>query len=1337
MQQREFKIGSIGFPKPHPNRHIETSKSPVLNLDKFEGDEVVYQQIKNDYITTAPKSRMAEGLRIFPTGTGYIGSGDALSVAVDAGASKTCTASLETLIPERQEMKPPLHDGQGVVGGKPSLLLSSTEHSTRLEYDNTASSSSDPISPLSPTTAQELSPDRPSSSNDANSFLFPRSPNSFDGETLRSRANSVNSNVETLRSRSGSTVKPPIRPDGADYDDVPLSEALKVDERNKQDFEVENNPFAFSPGQLNKLLNPKSLAAFKALGGLKGLEKGLRTDLTAGLSLDETHLEGTVSFEDAVHSSSTKHEDTNTSTAQRPVSKDGVQYADRIRVFDRNKLPERESDSFLVLLWRAYNDKIIILLTIAAVVSLSLGLYETFSGGSKVDWVEGVAICVAILIVTIVTAVNDWQKERQFVKLNRKKNDREVKAIRSGKSIMIFIFDITAGDVLHLEPGDAVPADGIFLSGHGVRCDESSATGESDQMKKTDGHEVWERINNGTATRKLDPFIISGSKVLEGVGTYLVTSVGPNSSYGKIMLSLQTTNDPTPLQVKLGNLADWIGGLGMAAAATLFFALLFRFLAQLPENHHSPAMKGKEFLDILIVAVTVIVVAIPEGLPLAVTLALAFATSRMVKENNLVRILRACETMGNATVICSDKTGTLTQNKMTVVTGNFGMKSTFDRTPEAEDEGPSAAAQIFNEASTAARDLVMKSIALNSTAFEGEENGEKTFIGSKTEVAMLHLAQSYLGLSLTEERASAEIVQLIPFDSSRKCMGVVIRQSDGSFRLLVKGAAEIMLYQSSNVISELPAPQLQPNILTSKAKSEILNTINSYAKRSLRSIGMVYKDFECWPPQGAKTMEEDKSCADFNDVFNNMTWVGVVGIQDPLRDEVPDAIKKCNKAGVSVKMVTGDNLTTAVAIATECGIKTPEGIAMEGPKFRQLSDEEMDRILPKLQVLARSSPEDKRILVSRLKHLGETVAVTGDGTNDGPALKAADVGFSMGIAGTEVAKEASSIILLDDNFKSIVTAISWGRVVNDAVAKFLQFQITVNITAVILTFVSSLANSKGKSVLNAVQLLWVNLIMDTFAALALATDAPTEKILDRKPSPKSAPLFTITMWKMIIGQAIYQLAVTLVLYFAGAKIFGYDLENKILSAQMDTIVFNTFVWMQIFNEFNNRRLDNKFNIFEGMFKNYFFLGINAIMIGGQIMIIFVGGAAIGVKALTAVQWAICIGTSLPCLLWAVIVRCLPDRHFEIVMNMVIACFSFFWKPIARACRVIFSPIRKAFKTFGQTLFPKKDTLQPEELNEKRPRDEEIGDIEKQAANSFPVAAPPTIAPPPITLTAPS
>ena len=305
---------------------------------------------------------------------------------------------------------------------------------------------------------------------------------------------------------------------------------------------------------------------------------------------------------------------------------------------------------------------------------------------------------------------------------------------------------------------------------------------------------------------------------------------------------------------------------------------------------------------------------------------------------------------------------------------------------------------------------------------------------------------------------------------------------------------------------------------------------------------------------------------------------------------------------------------------------------MEGPKFRQLSDEEMDEVLPDLQVHPRSSPEDKCILVKRLKHVGETVAVTGDGTNDGPALKLADVGFSMGIAGTEVAKEASAIILMDDNFSSIVKAVMWGRSVNDAVSKFLQFQITVNITAVILAFVSAVSSPEMHSVLSAVQLLWVNLIMDTFAALALATDPPTEQVLDRKPTLKRAPLITTNMWKMIIGQAIYQLLVTFVLYFAGYDFLGYDTRcignpdvaqcTSDLHTELNTMVFNTFVWMQIFNEFNNRRLDNKLNIFEGMQRNLFFICINCIMVGGQVMIVFVGSTAFQIKGIDGRQWAV-------------------------------------------------------------------------------------------------------------------
>lgn len=674
----------------------------------------------------------------------------------------------------------------------------------------------------------------------------------------------------------------------------------------------------------------------------------------------------------------------------------------------------------------------------------------------------------------------------------------------------------------------------------------------------------------------------------------------------------------------------------------------------------------------------------------------------MVKENNLVRVLRACETMGNATVICSDKTGTLTQNKMTVVAGTLGSKG-FSQNYDEE----SSAAELFKASPQDARDLLVKSIALNSTAFEEFKDGAKDFIGSKTEVALLQLARDYLGMDVTTERGSAKIVQLIPFDSARKCMGVVYQVSDGHYRLLVKGAAEFMADKcSARVDSNSDNFSIVPT--TAADKQQDLETIESYAKKSLRTIGLVYKDFSTpsWPPAEAARVEDDPDSAEFDNIFCDMTWLGVMGIQDPLRLEVPAAIQRCHVAGVQVKMVTGDNINTATAIAESCGIKTENGVVMEGPKFRQLTEEDMDKVIPHLQVLARSSPEDKRILVARLKKLGETVAVTGDGTNDGPALKTADVGFSMGIAGTEVAKEASSIILLDDNFKSIVTAIAWGRAVNDAVAKFLQFQITVNITAVLLTFVSSLYNSNNESVLSAVQLLWVNLIMDTFAALALATDAPTDKILNRKPVPKSASLFTVTMWKMILGQALYQLGITFMLYFAGEKILNDYLDTDPVTRhdQLDTIVFNTFVWMQIFNEFNNRRLDNKLNIFEGMHRNYWFMGINVIMVGGQVMIVYVGGEAFNVSPITGVQWGVCIACAFGSLPWAVILRCVPDKPVGIVIKVVTTAVGFVMKPIGRGLSAIARPIKRVVRRNKKT-DSEVDAKSLSELDERAPDEE--------------------------------
>lgn len=980
-------------------------------------------------------------------------------------------------------------------------------------------------------------------------------------------------------------------------------------------FQQSDNPFGFTRGHFNKFLNPKSLQAYYASGGVVGLEKGLQTDLVNGLDVREGNLTRRVSFGAATSHipkkprkySSVSYASTLPVAPEPSIVKGGDApsslpadvainhdaekgtlpsptnpFADRIRVFNDNRLPKKKGKSIWELAWEAYKDPFILVLSGAAVISLALGIYETISaqkehpdGPTPVDWVEGVAIVVAITIVVVVSAGNDWQKERQFAKLNAKKEDRYVQVIRSGKTRDVSVYDILVGDVVCMNQGDLIPADGVIIESNEIKCDESSATGESDQMKKTAGREVYDRItaNGGSVVglEKLDPFVISGAKVLEGSGRYLVTAVGVNSSFGKIMMDLRQESDKTPLQVKLEKFAGAITKFGLGSAVLLLLVLTFEFVGHLSTDTRTASAKASTFLDILIVAVTVIVVAVPEGLPLAVTLALAYATTRMLKDNNLVRVLRACETMGNATTVCSDKTGTLTQNKMTVVAGTVGKEGKFADLATDDDEKPRTTDIVLSEFSDEAKELFRVSVVLNSTASDGESSGQ--FNGSKTETALLSLIGDHVGIGgpLSVIRAKYDIVQIFPFDSARKCMGVVIKTSTG-YRLFVKGASEILLSKCTNYVGNITG-ELSTVDLSMEDNDFFDQVILSYAQKSLRTIGLVYKDYAQWPPIGVPILEESIGAPTpkvaFDSIFFDMTLFAIVGIQDPLRPNVSEAVQQCKHAGVTVRMVTGDNVETAKAIARECGIydethSSPYSV-MEGPSFRRLPLEEMQVAVRSLRVLARSSPDDKRMLVKALKDQDEIVAVTGDGTNDGPALKMADVGFSMGIAGTEVAKEASSIILMDDNFSSIVKALMWGRAVNDAVQKFLQFQLTVNITAVILTFVSAVSSSDTRSVLTAVQLLWVNLIMDTFAALALATDAPTPSILNRLPTSRKAGLVSLRMWKMIIGQAILQLAVTFMLNFGGAKMFGYTTAQE--HAQLRTMVFNTFVWMQIFNEF--------------------------------------------------------------------------------------------------------------------------------------------------------------------------
>jgi Ca2+-transporting ATPase len=714
---------------------------------------------------------------------------------------------------------------------------------------------------------------------------------------------------------------------------------------------------------------------------------------------------------------------------------------DRQRVFGTNKLPEKKLKSIWELVWIAYNDKVLILLSIAAVISLAVGIPQSVRG-TGVEWVEGAAIIAAIFVVVTVGAANDWQKERQFAKLNKKKEDRYVKVIRSGKTAEVSTYDIIVGDVMCLEPGDMIPADGILIDGHGIKCDESSVTGESDLLRKTPGDKVYEAIVQKKDLKKMDPFIMSGSNVEEGTGTFLVTATGVHTTYGRTVMSLQDEGETTPLQVKLNVLADYIAKVGLTSGLILFVVLFIKFLVRIEEIEGGAEAKGQAFLRIFIVAVTIVVVAVPEGLPLAVTLALAFATTRMIKDNNLVRLLRACETMGNATTICSDKTGTLTQNKMSVVAATLDTTSQFGGQPSSNNaaSAPSSetlsAPEFISTLSPSTKHHLLQSIALNSTAFESDRDGVTTFIGSKTETALLSFAREQLGLGpVAEERANAKIVQMFPFDSSRKYMAVVTCMDNGKYRMLVKGAAEILVRQSAKIVQDA-TKGLAETPLSEEARTMLDTIITDYASRSLRCIALAHRDFEKWPPHGTPT--DDNEMAAFEPNFKDMTMLGIFGIQDPVREGVPDAVRQCQHAGVFVRMVTGDNINTAKAIAQQCGIYTPGGIAIEGPEFRQLSHDQMNKLIPNLQVIARSSPDDKKILVSQLKELGETVAVTGDGTNDAQALKTADVGFAMGIAGTEVAKEASDIILMDDNFKSIVKAIAWGRTVTDAVKKFLQ-----------------------------------------------------------------------------------------------------------------------------------------------------------------------------------------------------------------------------------------------------------------------------------------------------------
>ncbi|KAA8593658.1 hypothetical protein FQN60_009774 [Etheostoma spectabile] len=674
--------------------------------------------------------------------------------------------------------------------------------------------------------------------------------------------------------------------------------------------------------------------------------------------------------------------------------------------------------------------------------------------------------------------------------------------------------------------------------------------------------------------------------------------------------------------VPVSNLCSFEPGLIMSALTVIILILYFVIDTFAVQGRTWVAectpIYIQYFVKFFIIGVTVLVVAVPEGLPLAVTISLAYSVKKMMKDNNLVRHLDACETMGNATAICSDKTGTLTMNRMTVVQAYVG-DTHYRKVPEPE----AIKAETL--------EVMVNSIAINS-AYTTKILTECALLG-----LVLELKRDYQ--PIRDEVPEEKLYKVYTFNSSRKSMSTVLKNPDGGFRMYSKGASEIVLRKCSYILDT----QGQPRIFKPKDRDEMVRkVIEPMACDGLRTICVAYRDF----PADAGEPNWDNE----NDILNDLTCIVVVGIEDPVRPEVPEAITKCQRAGITVRMVTGDNINTARAIATKCGILLPgeDFLCMEGKEFNQqirndqgeVEQERLDKVWPKLRVLARSSPTDKHTLVKGIidSTVGETrqvVAVTGDGTNDGPALKKADVGFAMGIAGTDVAKEASDIILTDDNFTSIVKAVMWGRNVYDSISKFLQFQLTVNVVAVIVAFTGACITQD--SPLKAVQMLWVNLIMDTLASLALATEPPTESLLLRRPYGRNKPLISRTMMKNILGHAVYQLVIIFTLLFAGESIFDIDSgRNAPLHAPPSehyTIVFNVFVMMQLFNEINARKIHGERNVFEGIYKNPIFCSVVLGTFVLQIIIVQFGGKPFSCTALTIDQWLWCVFIGVGELLW--------------------------------------------------------------------------------------------------------
>ena len=1114
----------------------------------------------------------------------------------------------------------------------------------------------------------------------------------------------------------------------------------------------------------------------------------------------------------------------------------------REETFGSNKVFVEPVPPFCHYVWEALKDLMVRILILAAVVSIVLGC--TFSEDPSKDWVDGVSIVVAVLIVVLVGSITDYQKEQKFHELNEVQNEgTKYKLIRNGQPQDHISDDLLVGDLIMINYGDIMAADILLIEGNGIKMDESALTGESDAMKKEKFDKCYEMQQSGE--KKLpSPLILSGTNCIEGSGKGIVIAVGEHSQKGIIRRTVDNAQEDskTPLELKLERIAELIGYFGILAGVVTLVALMIRFAISFSEElddynetsdtegvitsilfnfpyleNDETLMKhvdndltdprlgvAKQILDIIILCVSIIVVAIPEGLPLAVTLSLAFSIKKMMDYNNLVRKMHACETMGGANFICTDKTGTLTKNEMSVfqvLTGTWNKELKQNR--ELEDVGkldnkkndPDEVVLIREDHNTLFKndsfwDVLKVAISLNVDCSikrldKPNINGDMEICETKnkTDKAFIDFVYRFRSpISVEKEKylSNEDSFKQFPFDSKRKRMTTFIKNKDfpTGYRLFSKGGGE-----NARVFCNY---FLDPDTCAKKALDDsismkIKQSIEEFNKDKLRSLYIAYKDITKEEYENCEKPQKNNKLIDEYDLI----FLAVFGIKDSLRDGVKEAVRKCHEASVNVVMVTGDNIVTATAIAKDCGILGPDvdlknlgpndieedpeamndssrkenyiktlvenqpkaltgnsfynavgGLICEvcqldtnlckcpktdseaeqtakktgQPKKKVKKDviknmDNFQKITEKLRVMARSQPLHKYALVLGLKSLKNVVAVTGDGTNDAPALSKSDVGFAM-FAGTDIAKEASDIVIIDNNFSSIVTAIIYGRNIYDNIRKFLQFQLSVNFCACILVFICACVGNETP--LTPIQMLWVNLIMDSLGSLALATEPPYEELLQREPTKRNESIINGRMWKHIVIQSICQIILLVVLYFLAPQfvkegnlvrlaenrvlkfcygeehfpgedvdhiVYGTDIKwsrdgrllhthklfcgkythrqnlndafTEYTNANCATVhmsmIFNIFVFYTLFNQINCRVIDDSINILVRITRSFLFPLICICEIGLQVAIIYVGKSPLHIvnEGFTGTQWGICIGLSAITFVVSFLVKFLP------------------------------------------------------------------------------------------------